>query len=180
MTASNLTGLASAGNEIASETYSHADLTTLSPAALDFQLRQGRDYLNNAGFSVTDLATPYGRTDNQVQWHAKKFYTTIRGTEPGINTKANLDPFNLKILYITEDTPLQSLRSALQDTLAAHGWLILAYHQIANNPGGSPSSQLPDLSASQATFTQQLDLIKASGIKVMPVNSAYAMLKGKQ
>jgi peptidoglycan/xylan/chitin deacetylase (PgdA/CDA1 family) len=177
MTADELTRLSNEGNEIAAHGYEHLDMTAINDGALDDQLHRGRDYLRQAGFQVTDFATPYGRSDAEVSWYTRKYFTTLRGTDSGINTLQNLDPYNLKVLYISGDTHPSDISAALQLARQYHGWLILDYHQVSNTPldPGPPTVENPGITP--ATFKQQLALIHASGIQVAPVSAAYKLLQ---
>jgi len=173
MTADELTALRKNGNEIAAHGYEHDDMTAINKQALDYQLHEGRDYLRDAGFQVTDFATPYGRSDAEVQWYARQYFTTLRGTDTGVNTLQNLDPYNLKVLYVTIDTNPAAITAALQLAKAYHGWLILVYHQISDptldyNMPHVESSGIPT-----SNFKRQMSLVHDSGIKVLPVAAAY-------
>jgi peptidoglycan/xylan/chitin deacetylase (PgdA/CDA1 family) len=176
MTAAELNRLADAGDEIAAHGYSHDDMTAINTRALDYELRQGRDYLRAAGFTVTDLATPYGRNDPELQWYARQYYETVRGTEIGINTRQNIDPYNLKVLSITEDTDSKAIAAALQHVKEENGWLILVYHRV----GDERLLSAPKAESSTTTignFTKQIALVHRSGIAVLPVAAAYKELQ---
>jgi peptidoglycan/xylan/chitin deacetylase (PgdA/CDA1 family) len=177
MTAADLTELSSSGNEIAAHGYDHDDLTAINSRALDYQLQQGRDYLRRAGFHISDLATPYGRSDSQVAWYARKYFTTLRSSEPGINTRQNFDPYNLKVLYVTSSTKTKTLSDMLAAAQTNNGWLILVYHRIGDNLG--PVESLPVESSIITTkqFQEQLKLIHKTNVAVMPVAAAYARLE---
>jgi len=175
MTAKELASLARAGHEIAAHGYEHDDLTALSRDALNYQLLEGRDYLRSAGFTVSDFAPPYGRSDAEVRFAAERYYATLRGTSPGLNTRRNLDPYNLKVMYITSSTTPADVGKALETAKAYHGWLILVYHQVSDRP-----SQLPDTEhapVTPAALKAQLGEVRASGIHVLPVAGAYKELR---
>jgi peptidoglycan/xylan/chitin deacetylase (PgdA/CDA1 family) len=177
MTAAELSTLSNTGNEIGAHGHEHVDLTTLKNSAVDYQLQEGRDYLRTAGFQVTNLATPYGRSDPEVEWYARKYFTTMRGNANGINTRQNFDPYNLKVLYVHDSTSEDAIEKALRETKAASGWLILVYHQIDDKP--SPGKGLPveNATISPKQFGEQLQQINASGIQVLPVAAAYTELE---
>ncbi|HSX15834.1 MAG TPA: polysaccharide deacetylase family protein [Candidatus Saccharimonadales bacterium] len=175
MTATELTSLARSGHEIAAHGYEHDDLTAVSKAALDYQLRQGRDYLRGAGFSVTDFAPPYGRSDAEVRWSAERYYTTLRGTSPGLNTRQNLDPYDLKVMSITSSTTPTAVSQALAAAKAYHGWLVLVYHQVSSHPVTQPDTENAPITP--AALKAQLAQLKASGIRVLPVAAAYHELQ---
>jgi len=175
MTAAELDTMANSGNEIGAHGYNNADLTAINTSALDYQLHEGRDYLRQAGFTVNDASTPYGHSDSQVQYYARHYYTTLRGTESGVNTRQNLDPYNLKVFYITRNTKLAALTSALQTTKAENGWLILVYHQVGSAASDTPTDT-DQTTITATTFREQIDQLRTSGIQVMPIANAYKTL----
>lgn len=177
MTAAQLATLSSTGSEIGAHGHEHTDLTTLKNSAVDYQLREGRDYLQRAGFQVTNMATPYGRSDPEVEWYARKYFTTLRGGVSGINTRQNLEPYNLKVLYVNDTTSTETIEKALQDTKAANGWLILVYHQIDDEPSTGKGLSVENATTSVKQFKDQLQQINASGLQVLPIAAAYTELE---
>jgi peptidoglycan/xylan/chitin deacetylase (PgdA/CDA1 family) len=177
MTANELDALAGSGNEIGAHGYDNNDLTAINTTALDYQLREGRDYLRKAGFTVNDVSTPYGRSDSQVQYYAQQYYTLVRGTEPGINTRQNLNPYNLKVFYVTKTTTPAALTSALQAAKAENGWLVLVYHQVENASASPQNTDQTTITA--AAFQEQMDQLHGSSIRVLPVANAYSTLEGQ-
>lgn len=174
MTAAELHALADAGNEIAAHGYSHDDMTAIDDKELNHQLREGRDYLRRAGFTVTDFATPYGNSDAEVQWYARNDFKTMRGTETGLNTRQNLNPYDLKILYIDATTVKEMVATALRQAQASRGWLILVYHRVGGANDASKSLKVENTTVSSDAFRDQVNLIKQSHIAVLPVAAAYA------
>lgn len=175
MNAGELKTLAAAGHEVAAHGYAHNDLTALNDEALDYQLHEGRDYLRKAGFAVTDFATPYGNSDAEVQWYARHYFKTMRGTETGVNTRQNFNPYNLKILYVDANTDKDDVAAKLREAQQYDGWLILVYHQL----GGADASvaktlKVEDTTVSEAAFADQMSMVQKSGITVLPVVSAFA------
>jgi hypothetical protein len=157
------------------------DLTSIGTDRLDDQVRRSSEALAAAGLDTRDLAPPYGRTDPQVDWYAGKYFDLIRGTDDGINTRQSLDPQDLKVFYVTDQTTLETLSQALAETRRMNGWLILVYHQISTPE--STGTQEHTIAADRSTITSdvlaaQLQLIDDSNIDVQPVAQAYAHLQG--
>jgi len=181
MTAAELQQMHEAGHEIAAHSYEHLDLTSIGADRLDEQLRKSEEALAAAGFDTNDLAPPYGRSDPQVDWYASKYFDIVRGTEDGINTRQNLEPRDLKVFYVTDETAPGDLAEALAETSRVNGWLILVYHQIATPE--STGTQENTIAADRSTITSdvlaaQLQLIDDSGIEVQPVAQAFEKLQG--
>jgi len=179
MTAEQLTDLSASGDEIGARGYNPNDMTAINNDALDYQLHEGRDYLHAAGFQVNDFAAPFGRSDAEVQYYARQYFSTLRGTDSGINTWQNLDPYNLKVLNISSATTPQKLQSALATAKAEGGWLILVYQGVGDSDL-QQSPNAPHINITTAAFQQQMDLIKKSGLTVSPIATAYADITGPE
>ena len=174
MTSSQVDGLVAAGHEIASHGYQHFDFTTVSTSTLDDQLKRAAAYFTQVRHQkVTQFATPFGSTDNQVEYVARQYYASLRTTDDGINTRQNFDPYHLLVLYIGKDTPPSKVAAAIADTQATNGWLILVYHRIDTSTEGEPV-----ITPSQ--FNEHLDIIRKSGVAVVPVGAALHEITAQQ
>ena len=181
MTAAEVQQLHDAGHEIAAHSYQHVDLTSIDADRLDEEMRKSEEALAAAGFIADDLAPPFGRSDAQVDWYASKYFDMVRGTDEGINTRQNLEPHDLKVFYVTDETTPENLAAVLAETSRLNGWLILVYHQIATPE--STGTQEHTIAADRSTITSdvlaaQLQLIDESGIDVQPVAQAFGQLQG--
>lgn len=173
MSAADLTALSKSGHEIAAHGYSHADMTMMSQDALNNQLRQGQTYLTDAGFSANNFATPYGKSDAEVEWFAKKYFATLRGADAGINTKQNINPYDLKVLLINKDTSQETLKEQLQQTKQTNGWLILVYHNVTAAGNEVSSSKADTATIATKTFSEQIAELRKSNMTVLPVETAF-------
>lgn len=181
MTAAEVLQMHEAGHEIAAHSYEHVDLTYVSADRLHEEMRKSEEALEAAGLGTDGLAPPYGRSDPQVDWYASKYFDMVRGTEQGLNTRQNLEPHNLKVFYVTDETTPDNLAEALAETSRVNGWLILVYHQIATS--GSTGTQENTIAADRSTITSdalaaQLQVVEESGIEVQPVAKAFEQLQG--
>lgn len=171
MSSSDVSTLGNRGNELASHGYTHQDFTTLTGSSIDYQLKHAYQYFNEVYDEHSiDFATPFGSNDPQVTYYARKYYASLRGLMSGINTKQNLEPYNLRTFYIKSDLPPAKLAAALAETKARNGWLILVCHRVETTNQGEETITL-------AEFEQQLDLVKRSGITVEPVATALQEVK---
>jgi peptidoglycan/xylan/chitin deacetylase (PgdA/CDA1 family) len=182
MTAAEVQQMHDAGHEFAAHSYEHVDLTSIGTDRLDEELRKSEEALAAAGLSTDNLAPPYGRSDSQVDWYASKYFNIVRGTDDGINTRQNLDPHDLKVFYVTDETTPDKLAQALAETSRVNGWLILVYHQIATAES-TGTQENGTIAADRSTITSdvlgaQLQLIDQSGIEVLPVGQAFKQLQG--
>jgi peptidoglycan/xylan/chitin deacetylase (PgdA/CDA1 family) len=173
MSAANLDTLSKTGHEIAARGYSHSDMTMMSQNALNDQLNRGQSSLKAAGLQASNFAPPYGKTDPEVEWYAKKYFATLRGLRPGVNTRQNMNQYDLKAFAVKKDTDQSLLADLLDKTKQTNGWLILVYHNV--NPDGSEiSSTKADSSAiTTKAFIDQIAQLRKSGITILPVETAY-------
>ncbi len=181
MTAAEVQQMHEAGHEIAAHSYEHVDLTSIGADRLEEEMRKSEEALAAAGLGTDDLAPPFGRSDPQVDWYASKYFDIVRGTDEGINTRQNLNPHDLKVFYVTDETTPDNLAQALAETSRVNGWLILVYHQVATSE--STGTQENTIAADRSTITSdvlaaQLQLIDESGIEVQPVAQAFEQLQG--
>jgi hypothetical protein len=173
-TSRQVTELEKQGHEMASHGYEHLDFTTLAPQDLNYQLGHAEKYFSQVlKEKQTDFATPYGNSDPQVEYTARKYYASMRSTTSGINTRQNFDPYNLLVLYVGATTPISVVENTLKQTQADHGWVILVYHRVETGIAGETAVK-PDV------FQQQMASIKKSGIPVETVSAALKEVGGQQ
>lgn len=172
MTSKQVAELASNGHQLASHGYEHANFTTLERSAIDYQFGHAYQYFKQVhGLQTVDFAVPFGGNDTQTTFYARKYYRSLRGTDGGVNTKQNIDAYNLRVLYMGHDTPLATLSDAINDTKDKKGWLILVYHHV--KPTGKSETII-----NPVQFQQQLDTVKSSGITVQPVAATLQDVDG--
>lgn len=174
MSSAMVKGLYAAGNEIGSHTIDHPDLTTLTAAKADSELKNSQIYLQNLlGIPITDYAAPYGATNTQVVNDAKQYYKTYRGVEPGYNAKNNFDPYNIQVQNIIDTTTLADVQSWITEAQSTNTWLVLVYHQV------DPNSSAGEYNTYPSDFDAQLAAIKASGITVETVSQALTEINSQ-
>lgn len=126
--------LSDAGMVIGSHGVSHRFFTTLSPAALDFELTHSRDYLEQViGREVTLLSLPGGRGGKRELEAARRAgYRSVFGSVPGNNR--HTPPGGLiDRVAITRDVGLERFRRIAQWKGPA-AWRIRARHLTLLGP----------------------------------------------
>lgn len=135
-TSSNMTGvevqqLATEGNEIGSHTVDHQDLTKLSSAQVDAELRDSQATLQTLiGGPVRSLATPYTTTNATVEADAAKYYASSRAGASGLITPANFHPYKLAVLSLVNTTTVAQMQTWIDQAVAAKAWLIFLIHKV--------------------------------------------------
>jgi peptidoglycan/xylan/chitin deacetylase (PgdA/CDA1 family) len=141
LTLEQLTELHDAGWTIASHTWDHQDLTTLSIADIDTELQSTIDWLNLHGFTdgAYQLAYPYGNyNDTVVQEVSKLGIKTARTVEWGtITSDGQTLPFGyplnylaLPVIEVRSDTAQIDWQTELDRSILGNGTTIFLIHDI--------------------------------------------------
>ena len=161
------------GHQIASHGYKHLNYTTLDRSVIDYQLKYAAQYFTQVhGLTTIDFAAPFGGNDAQIAYYAHKYYSSLRGTDPGVNTRQNFNPYNIRVLYMGHSITQQRLADEITKTKATNGWLVIVYHRI------EPSSN-SEIVVTSTQLEQQLDAIKSSGVLVEPVAAALQEIENQ-
>lgn len=165
MTPQEVLNLHNTGNQIGAHTLDHEDLTTVSAARLDQELREPQEYLENLlGEPVLDFCTPYGSYNSTVLTQINKYYRSHRTTEDGFNTKQNLNVHELVVQNIYKNTSNKQIQKWVNQAQKDNSWLILVYHEIKSNPG--------QYDVSTKKFNGHLNTIKKTGAPVVTLDQA--------
>jgi peptidoglycan/xylan/chitin deacetylase (PgdA/CDA1 family) len=162
MTEKDVRNLMSRGHHIGSHTDTHIDLTSYHPEVLEKELDKSNKFLDKLGIQQSDFASPYGKYDDILLPIIESRQRSHRGTETGVNTKQNFNPYKLYGFFVRKTTTEQELREQLINAKTKYGWIILIYHDIEVNTS--------EFSVDRGTLEKHLRVIKESGINVMPVD----------
>ncbi|HEY1960685.1 MAG TPA: polysaccharide deacetylase family protein [Polyangiaceae bacterium] len=155
--------LASDGMETGSHTVTHPDLTTLDAQDLDDELRLSQQYLlANVGSPVASFATPMGNYNPTVLAAIKKYYTSHRTVNPGLNYMGS-DVFQLNSDGAYDNDSASTICSWIQNAATQRGWEILMFHDFTTD-----ATSNMDLTYPIADFESILQCAKATaGIDVV-------------
>lgn len=170
MTMNQATTVQQAGNEIASHTMNHPDLTGLDSSALNFQLSQSRQFLQqNFGTTITDFATPYGAYNRQVVGAIQQYYDSHRSTDIGYNSKDNFNVYNIRTQVVLSTTSVSDVNGWIQTAIQDRVWLVLVFHQV--DTSGNQYSITP------ANLDAILASINSKGLPVETIQQASNEIK---
>lgn len=169
VTPSEVYDFRNAGDEIASHTLTHPDLTKINDKQLSTELTVPHTAITKCYNAATDFAAPYGTYDVRTTTAIKGLYQTARSTDTGLNTADHFNPYELKVVNVRSDTTPEQLQGWLDAAKVNHAWIILVYHQV--DTSGSPFSRNP------TDFAHDMQKIVASGIQVKTVHDAYAEIQ---
>ncbi|MBP9827400.1 hypothetical protein KBC99_02910, partial [Candidatus Saccharibacteria bacterium] len=130
------------------------------------ELTNSKSYLDSLLGEPTKLfVTPYCESNASVESAAQALYQSVRNCEPAVNVKASFNRWSLKSLIVENTTTDAQILNMINQAKASNGWLILVWHEIDGDNKNA-------WSVSKATLTRQLQLIKDSGITVVPTQTA--------
>jgi peptidoglycan/xylan/chitin deacetylase (PgdA/CDA1 family) len=170
MNVAEIKQMVAAGNEIASHSIRHCDMTSLTSDNLAYDSVDSKDALNELGFNVKSFAYPYGKYSTQTQAALQNDYKLVRSSDVGYND-GYFDPMNIEIQSVENKTTNTELQSWIQHAADNKLWLVLVYHRV--DEGGDYSSTAQQLES-------QLKLIHDSKLTVLPVSEAASKITGLQ
>lgn len=171
MTPNQVKDIATKGHEIAGHTVTHADLTTLSQAAVNREIRNSKSYLQTlTGKTVTAFAYPYGAANATVKTLLKNAgYTSARGVDYETQNTATTDKYDLKSQCIETSDSTASIKAQIDAAKANKEWYVLCIHEVKD--GGDQYTMTP------ARFQEIVNYIKQSGVKVVTVGQGRALMQ---
>jgi peptidoglycan/xylan/chitin deacetylase (PgdA/CDA1 family) len=137
MTQAQIQAFANRGDEIASHTVTHADLTTLTAAQLNTELSQSKTKLQQmfGPSAAVDFASPYGAYNATTTAAVKALYATQRNTDVGYNAKTGFDRYNVLVQNVDSTTTALTVQGWIDEAKRTGTWLVLVYHEIGANIG---------------------------------------------
>jgi uncharacterized repeat protein (TIGR02543 family) len=173
MTAAQLKTLYQDGDEIASHTVTHDNLTQETAAELSTEMTQSKTTLQtDTGESVTDFAYPYGLYNANVMKAAQTVYSSARGVESGLNSKDNFNQYDLKVEDIYTTTTTAQVADWVAQAQATNTWLIFVYHGVDADTTSPIDGDIYDVTPTQ--LTAEVAAIKASSVTVETLGKALA------
>jgi peptidoglycan/xylan/chitin deacetylase (PgdA/CDA1 family) len=119
------------GWEISSHTRTHdCKLSDLTPNFVDTELHGALSDLNQHGIRADNFVTPCGASNGDMLTAAKKYYSSLRSSEGGVNTLPVTNPYNLKVRTIVRTTTIEEVDDWIKEAKSSNSWLILVFHQI--------------------------------------------------
>lgn len=163
MTQAQIEGLAAVGWDIAG--HGGVNLTTMTQAEVESDLREMRDYLDTYGFRGADnYALPNGGYNDTVLKQIYKYFGTARSID-GLKQSRHLIPRRPSAVSVTNATSTATLQGYIDNALANGDWLIITFHKIV-------TTATEDTEYSIANFGTFIDYVASSGIDVLTVSDA--------
>lgn len=161
--------LQSRGHELASHTFSHANVRTLSRPRLAADLDRNAGFLAGAGEPhAENVALPYNVISPFTIGELRRRFRSCRGGGEGINRGA-LDPMLVRAVEIRQpEEHAAALTRWIDDVVANPGWLVFFVHDIADAP--TPYGTTP------RTFDHLVRYAAERGCALLPVRAALDRL----
>ncbi len=170
MNVTQIKSLITDGNEIASHTITHPDLTTMTAAQVNQEMSQSQTTLQNTfGIQVTDFAYPFGAYNGSTIATGSLYYQSQRTVNAGYNTKDNFNLTQLKIYEVDSNITQAQVKAWIDGAVANHSWLILVYHEVATTPT-DPTDALYDTQPTD--FAAEMNYLKSTGVAAETVHQA--------
>lgn len=157
------------GHELASHTFSHPNVRTLSPRQLAAELDRNAAFLAAAGAPAAEnFAFPYNVMSPFTGGQLRRRFRTCRGGGEGIN-RGCIDPLLVQAVEIRQPEDHAAGLTRWIDALAVNpGWLVFFVHDITPTP--TPYGTTPQ------TFERLVAHAVDSGCVVLPVRDALDRL----
>jgi peptidoglycan/xylan/chitin deacetylase (PgdA/CDA1 family) len=159
------------GNEVACNTKTHPDLTTLTAEQVESELRDSQAYLQGR-FSlpaVYAFAAPYGKYNDAILSTVKQYFVSHRTLEPGPNYR-NSNIYKLRTYDVTSDVTVDTVRGWINKAKLDRTWVILRFRQfVSGTPTQSTETNIAD-------FEAILDHIQATGMPTVTITEGVSMM----
>lgn len=156
------------GHEIGSHTLHHCNQAKLGREDMVKNAESSRELLQDDGLGdINSFAYPYGSYSDATRQVFAKYYPYVRSSDAGYNDRY-FDAKNIRSMSVLTTTSDDEFNSWLHHAKNNRQWLVLVYHRIDEHGNYNVSS---------TQFKRQLEMIKASGLKVQPVGEAAASIR---
>lgn len=151
-----LAQVAAAGNEIGGHTRTHANLTTLSPAAQATEVCDDRQELVARGHDPVSFAYPYAAWNASARSTVESCgYTSARGVGdvgclPGCVPAESVPPADAFVVRtpagITDTTTLDTMKGYVTRAVASGGgWIVFTFHNFCETAGCGSNGMKPSV-----------------------------------
>jgi peptidoglycan/xylan/chitin deacetylase (PgdA/CDA1 family) len=167
----DLVALLAQGHELGCHTYAHCHSWDTSPQAFEDSVMQNRTTLSKLipGAEFKSFSYPIAEPRPLTKRNAARHFLSCRGGGQTFNSgTADLNRLSGYFLEKSRDN-MAAVRTIIDENRQAHGWLILATHDVATNP--SPYGCTPEF------FENVVQYAIGSGATVLPVAEAVKVLR---
>lgn len=168
----HLQAIHAAGHEIGCHTYGHLSTLSLTPSALEEDMRRNAVWVAERldGYQMETFAYPFGDCALGAKPVVGRRFLCGRGVQDGVNAD-HTDVNNLKAIGLeSRRLPGYDLEALVNEAAERRGWLIAYGHDISDRPTpyGCRAEDVDRL----------IRLAKAADLEILPVAAGLARVKG--
>jgi peptidoglycan/xylan/chitin deacetylase (PgdA/CDA1 family) len=161
-----------AGWEISSHSQSHnCTASELTAAFEDKELGGAKSDLSMHGIFADNYVAPCGTITPGGIAAAKKYYSSFRTSENGVNALPVTDPYNLHVHTIQRETSIDDINGWISEARDHNAWLILVVHQVDDGTA--------QYGMNRGMLSNTLDAVKDSKIPVVLPDQVLQMKVAK-
>jgi len=170
MTWANIATLNTEGNEIDGHTRTHPDLSLMTLAQAQTEIKGSYDDLVAQGITPTTFVYPLGGVNPAVEQLVKNVgFAGARGSYWGLNSPT-ADKYSLYDMRVDKTTTVAAAKAWIDQAFADKRWLILELHDVLPSGGD-------DYAISNATFQAIVTYIKQKGIQTVTLQDGLALMQ---
>lgn len=154
--------LQSLGAKFASHTHTHAVMTDLTEAQLEYECATSKDILMQNGMDNDFLVYPYGSDNALVRKVTRKYF---KGAIDIQSEEINVPPVETFRMnrWTLQNNTLENYKAKIDETIAVNGWLIFMSH-----------SQYADFDANQLQYVREIiDYARSKGVDIVSLKDGY-------
>ena len=174
MSYSQLKQLQDEGHEIASHTYNHTKLTTVSKEVIEYQLKKSKELLEAHEIVCDGIYYPNGVYNDDVLEAARKYYNYGGATwtnKNGVDLKTNYSPIDLYCFTRTSYGNMENSFNGdkaiadFESSLSSNSWFVICIHgaEFKDNEHGNASLQ---------GLEKFIDYVLSKNVEIMPTREA--------
>ena len=153
------------GWEITSHSVNHVcEADKLDGEAVLFEMKQSLATLREHNLQIQTYVAPCGYRNASINTTVKEYYLSMRTTDEGLNALPVTDPYNLKILAITDQTTIATVNEWLTRAKEEESWLIIVFHPLSEDSSA--------YGATPAFFREILQAVQVSELPVVVPSQA--------
>lgn len=117
------------GWDFLSHTTDHLDLTSLSAADINYQLKSDKDFYESNGIPISALVYPYNNYNDYVTNEVKKYYNAAIAYHTGQNLyNTDLLENRYHIYRVMLEVPLSTNKKIIDEAIKNNGWIVFMGH----------------------------------------------------
>lgn len=153
--------------ETGSHTMNHPDLTELSREDVYYEVGESKKILEEKGFTVKGLATPYGEYNEKVLEIVEESYYYHRTAWPnGLNDIpfSSSERYELRVVGDHEGISVEEIKEWIFRAKEEKKWIILLFHRVGESG---------EYNTSMGDFEEILRVVDEEGIPCLPVSTVF-------